>query len=428
MRVIKNLFRNQFLKNTGWMVFAQVYQMIVSLVVGVVSARYLGPSNYGTINYAASYISFFTIVCALGLEGIAIKDIIDNREDEGVILGSCILLRFIAGILSMISVVILVAIINPGDKTLCVVTFLQSFVFIFNAVHIIEIWYQSYLKSKTPSIVKCIAYTVMSLYKVILLITGKNVKWFAFSSSLDAMVIAVLYYYLYRKDCTKRLSYDRKVGIDLLKRSYHLIITSMMAVIYSQMDRIMIGKMIGQKEVGLYAAAATICGFWPFIPAAFTNSARPIIMGLKDKDDRLYKKRLNQLNCFLFWTGVLFAVFISILSKVCVSVLYGDDYIGAESVLVVLVWSTVFSSLSNPRGIWMISEEKQKYTKYIMGTGAIVNLVLNFFSIKKFGMLGAAYATLVTEVVCCIVSPLCIKQTREYTLSLLKSIFFINIK
>ena len=121
--------------------FAQIYQMLLSLVIGVISARYLGPSNYGTINYAASYISFFTIACALGLEGIVVKEMVDNRDNEGVVLGSSIVMRLAAGFLSMIAVCVIVAAINPGDKVLLVVAFLQSLVLLFNAFHIIDFFF-----------------------------------------------------------------------------------------------------------------------------------------------------------------------------------------------------------------------------------------------------------------------------------------------
>ena len=95
--LLQRLLKSKFIHNTGWIMFAQVYQMLLSLVIGVISARYLGPSNYGTINYAASYISFFTIACALGLEGIVVKEMVDNRDNEGVVLGSSIVMRLIAG-------------------------------------------------------------------------------------------------------------------------------------------------------------------------------------------------------------------------------------------------------------------------------------------------------------------------------------------
>lgn len=94
--------RSRFVHNAGWMVFVQIYQMVISLVVGVICARYLGPSNYGIINYVASFVSFFSIVCALGLETVVVKEVVADRSNEGLILGSSIVIRFAAGVLSMI--------------------------------------------------------------------------------------------------------------------------------------------------------------------------------------------------------------------------------------------------------------------------------------------------------------------------------------
>lgn len=426
-RLFNRLIKSRFLQNTGWIVFAQIYQMVLSLIIGVVSARYLGPSNYGTMNYAASYISFFTIFSALGLEGIVVKEMINNRSNEGEILGTSIFLRFMAGILSMISVCLIVCFLNPKDNILLIVVFLQSFVLPFNAFNIIDTWYQSKLNSKISTLIKCISYTFMSLYKIILLVTGKSVEWFAFSTSLDSLLIAIMFVLMYRKQGIKQLCIDFKLPKILLNQSYHLIISYMMAVLYSQMDRIMIGKMIGQTEVGYYTAAATICNMWVFIPQAFVNSARPIIMGLKGKDEDIYQRRLKQLLAFVFWVGVAFSIAITIMSGLIVNILYGKQYIMAKGPLVIIIWSTIFSSLSYPRSIWMICENKQKYTKYILIWGVLVNLVLNYFGIKKFGINGAAIATLITEIVTCVVAPWFYKDTRIFVKYIFKSIPLKNV-
>lgn len=271
----------------------------------------LGPTNYGTINYAASYISFFTIFCALGLEGIVVKDMISKREQEGIILGSGIAMRLIAGVLSMIAVCVIVYFLNPNDSVLLTVTFLQSIILPFNAFHLIDMWYQSKLNSKVSTIIRCISYTLMSLYKIYLLITGKSVEWFAFSTSLDSLLIALMFMLMYRRNGTRKLKFDYNTSKELLLQSYHLIISTMMAVLYSQMDRVMIGKMMTQTDVGFYTAAATICNMWVFIPQAFANSARPVIMELKDKDSNMYIRRLKQLmGYFLDWC-IIFNCFYS---------------------------------------------------------------------------------------------------------------------
>ena len=419
---LKKILSNRFLQNTGWMAFAQIYQMVISLFIGVISARYLGPTNYGTINYAASYISFFTIFCALGLEGIVVKEMISKREQEGIILGSGIAMRLIAGVLSMIAVCVIVYFLNPNDSVLLTVTFLQSIILPFNAFHLIDMWYQSKLNSKVSTIIRCISYTLMSLYKIYLLITGKSVEWFAFSTSLDSLLIAIMFMLMYRRNGTRKLKFDNNTSKKLLLQSYHLIISTMMAVLYSQMDRVMIGKMMTQTDVGFYTAAATICNMWVFIPQAFANSARPVIMELKDKDSNMYIRRLKQLIGFIFWIGVLFSMVFTVMSDFIIHVLYGDAYTMAKGPLVILIWSTVFSSLSYPRSIWMICENKQNYTKYILIWGVILNLILNYFGIKYFGIIGAAIATLFTEIMTCIISPMFYKEMRIFNRYLFKSI------
>lgn len=419
---LKKILSNRFLQNTGWMAFAQIYQMVISLFIGVISARYLGPTNYGTINYVASYISFFTIFCALGLEGIVVKEMISKREQEGIILGSGIAMRLIAGVLSMIAVCVIVYFLNPNDSVLLTVTFLQSIILPFNAFHLIDMWYQSKLNSKVSTIIRCISYTLMSLYKIYLLITGKSVEWFAFSTSLDSLLIALMFMLMYRRNGTRKLKFDYNTSKELLLQSYHLIISTMMAVLYSQMDRVMIGKMMTQTDVGFYTAAATICNMWVFIPQAFANSAGPVIMELKDKDSNMYIRRLKQLIGFIFWIGALFSIVFTVMADFIIHVLYGDAYTMAKGPLVILIWSTVFSSLSYPRSIWMICENKQNYTKYILIWGVILNLILNYFGIKYFGIIGAAIATLFTEIMTCIISPMFYKEMRIFIRYLLESI------
>lgn len=64
MKKIKNIFKNKVTRNASWMIIGRIYQMSLSFVVSMLTARYLGPSNYGLINYASSFTSFFfDILC-----------------------------------------------------------------------------------------------------------------------------------------------------------------------------------------------------------------------------------------------------------------------------------------------------------------------------------------------------------------------------
>ena len=102
---------NQIVKNASWIIVCRVFQSLISFVIGMISARYLGPSNYGLINYASSIIAFVVPLAQLGLRNVLVEEIISHPEREGKTLGtslvmsSCMSLLCIAGCLAFVSIV-----------------------------------------------------------------------------------------------------------------------------------------------------------------------------------------------------------------------------------------------------------------------------------------------------------------------------------
>ena len=74
--ILRRIFKSKVATNSFWIIGEQMFQMVVSFVIGIISARYLGPSNYGALNYTASFVTFFTSIATLGMEGVVIKKII----------------------------------------------------------------------------------------------------------------------------------------------------------------------------------------------------------------------------------------------------------------------------------------------------------------------------------------------------------------
>ena len=420
-----NILSNRVVKNANWMIAEQAVQMLVSLVIGMLTARYLGPSNYGVINYCVAYVSFFTAIAGLGIEAIVVKELVANPEREAEIIGSSILLRTVAGLLSIVATLLILFFVDNGDPLILTVGFLQSLVLVFRAFEIFDFWFQSKLESKYSSILKSISYVLVAIYKVFILATGKSVVWFAFSTSLDFLIIAILLTFAYFKHGGKSLRISKEISKDLLSQGYHFIISNLIITIYGQMDRVMIKHFIGEREVGLYSAAIMICTYWQLVPTAIINSVRPVIMEAKAQgDEKLYKHRLSQLYISLTWLGIAVSVVISILAKYIMLIAYGKEYLEASSALVIAIWFTTFSTLGVARGNWLVCENKNKYAKWFVLLGAIVNLILNAILIPIMGIEGAAIATLITQIVVCYVGPALFKETRENAVDMLKAVIF----
>jgi O-antigen/teichoic acid export membrane protein len=171
-KVINKFKGNLFVYNAIWNMGGKVLQMGLSLIVGMLTARYLGPSNYGVIGYTASFISFFSVICQLGFTSVAVKELLDNREREGEVLGTSIFLRVCTSIISTIAITIMIYIIDDGDRVIVWVAFLQSLSLLFQSFEMFHYWYQSRMETQVSVKVQTAAYLVMSAYKITLLALG----------------------------------------------------------------------------------------------------------------------------------------------------------------------------------------------------------------------------------------------------------------
>lgn len=429
MNLLKKLLNNRTVQNAWWMIAEQFVQMGISLVLGVLTARYLGPSNYGIINYCSAFVIFFTTISTLGLEGIVVKELVNHRESEGEIIGTCLMMRVIASILSIISICLILLVLNPGDILVMKVGLIQSLVMIFRAFELMDFWFQSYLQSKYVAIIKSISYVLVAVYKVFILATDKSVEWFAFSTTLDFLIIAVLVTIVYYKKGGHALTVSLKTAKGLISQSYHFILSGLIITVYNQMDKVMIGQFLGEKHVGLYSAALTICNYWVLIPVAIINSCRPTIMERKKTgDDNTYLVNIHRLYFVLIWSGIGVSVLVSVLSKFILGVLYGPEYISAAPVLSIAIWFTTFSVLGTARGIWIMCENLNEYVKKIVLWGAIINFVLNAILIPIIGINGAAIATLVTQIFNCLFAPMIYKKTRIHTKYIIRAFLGKNIR
>ena len=413
---LKRGFNQPNLKNSLWIIGEQIVQMIISFVISILSARYLGPTNYGTLNYTASIVTLFSSIATLGMESVVIKRIIERPDCEGKYLGGCIGLRTISSVISTIAIGIIVYVLNPDDNLKIAMALLQSLQLIFRSVHVLDSWFQRYLKSKYVSIGKMISCILVAAYKIFLLVQSKSVLWFAINNSLSDLIVSIVLYLFYKKESNQRIEIKLSYGIDILKDSYHFIISGLMVAIYGQMDKIMIGNALSDTEVGLYSIATGICGMWIFVPMAVINSYRPMIMELKQKgEERLYLLRLRQLYSTIIWMCIGVSGFICVFGGHIIQLMYGNAYIGATSALKIAVWFETFSMIGTARGIWIVSENKNKYVKYYLGFGVMVNLILNALLIPSWGINGAAFATLATQLATSLIAPLFFKDTRIHT-------------
>ena len=405
--------KNRVFKNAFWIISIQIVKSLLGIVISMLTARFLGPSNFGLINYASSIVAFITPIMYLGLNSVLVQEIINFPEKEGETLGTAILMSFISSLFCIIGILAFVSIINRGERETIIVCVLYSVLLIFQALELIMYWFQSKLKSKYTSIVALVAYIIVSAYKIFLLITEKSIYWFALSNALDYMLIAFALLIIYLRLGGQKLSFSPKAAKRMFVVSKYYIISNLMITVFSQTDKIMLKLMIDDSATGYYSAAATCAGMTSFVFSAIIDSFRPMIFQYKKTDYVKYEKSIVILYSIIIYLSLAQSVAFSLLAPVIISILYGSAYTASVSVLQTIVWYCTFSYLGGARDIWILSENKQKHLLTINAVGAVMNVILNYFLILPLAADGAAIASVITQIFINYIFVLIYKPTRE---------------
>ena len=425
---LKSILKNKIFSNASWLILGKIFQMLLNLIVGILTARYLGPSNYGLINYANSYIAFFASICNLGINSIIVKEFVDNRNENGEILGTSIVLKIISSFLSAITIICLAYALNDNDMTITLIVMLCCIGMLFQVFETLNYWFQSKLNSKVTAIATLISYFITSLYKIFLLITQKPILYFAFSTSIDYICLAILLFIFYFANHGQRLSFSIQTAKRILSQSWHFIVPGLMVAVYSQTDKIMLKHIIGATETGYYSTAVSLCNIWCFILIAIIDSMSPVIMKLFNDDYEKYKKMNRLLYSIVFYISIIVSLIFLVFGDFIVNILYGKEYLPAVIPLKILTWYSAFSYLGVARNIWIVCEKKQKYLLLVYIVSAFLNIILNIILIPILHASGAAIASLLAQILTTIIVPFFIKDIKNNSILMIEGILLRNIK
>ena len=414
------MIRNKNIANAGWIISCKIIQALLGVVISMLTARYLGPSYFGKINYAAAIVAFVAPIAKLGLSHIVIQEIVYSPESEGKILGSSLIMSVISSIFCILGVVAFSVVMDPNDQETILVCALYSILLLANALEVIQYWFQAKLMSKYTSIVSVIAYVVISLYKTILLLTKQGVYMFAVSNAIDHFLIGIVLLVIYNKKSEQRLSFSWIWAKKILNQSRFFIVSSMMITIFAQTDKIMLKFMIGDEATGLYSAASACAGMTSFVFAAIIDSMRPTILEYKKKNSPLYETSMCRLYSIIIYTALAQSIFMTLLAKPIILILYGNEYMGAIPVLQLVVWYTTFSYIGSVRSVWILAEGKQRYLWIINLSGALTNVLLNAIMIPIWGIAGAAIASVITQLFTNFIIGFIMKPIRNNNFLILK--------
>ncbi|MBI9084494.1 MAG: flippase [Desulfobacterales bacterium] len=413
--------------NTMWMVSEQILRLIAGLFVGIWVARYLGPGQFGLLNYAVAFTVLFGVIAKLGLDAIIVRDLVNQSHPLDVYLGTAFWLKAVGASVAM-SFIAMAVRFTANDVTTNGYIFIIAAGLIFQSFEVIEFYFQSQVLVKFVSICKMVQLSISSVLKIYMVLSGSQLISFVLLSLFDnatlALSLFVAYQHQRKPDFIKY--FDLQIARTLLKDSWPLILSSIVIMIYMRIDLIMIKEMLGEHEVGVYSAAVRLGEVWYFIPVIIATSFFPAILNAKKQSETLYYSRLKRLYAFMAWFAIIIALSMSLLSDRLVILLYGAPYSAAGRVLTIHIWSGVFVFVGVVSGKWLLAENLQLFSTINTSIGAIANVILNYVLIPKIGIIGSAWATLISYFIAAYLCLAFSKRTRINFFNITKSIFLIR--
>jgi O-antigen/teichoic acid export membrane protein len=398
---LKNLKSNQefmkYFNNTSWLFVDKIFKMGVGFFVIIYLTRYLGPERFGILSYSQSFVSIFTAFASLGLGQIVIRELIKYPEKQNILLGTFFYLTFSASILSIVIIFGINYFID--DDTSKLLIYIISFSVIFQNLNlIIDNYFQYKVLSKYIVYCSTIGFISSSSVKIILIYFEADLIYFAYALLFDSIVLSILFLYIYTKQNLSLIKwkFDKNIANEFLKVAWPLVLVAVSAFIYTRIDQIMIKHMIGDAAAGNYAAAIRVSELFYFIPGIIVGSLYPKLIELKKIDEKKYLLLLEKMYKMVVWIAIPIALGIFIYSDLIVNILYGSQYKTASEILSILSWGIIFASISAVFVKILYIEHYEKKYLYKSLFGVCINIILNYILIQKYGVNGAAIATILT--------------------------------
>lgn len=416
----------KYLHNTLWIVGDKTINLGVGFLVSAVVARYLGPKDFGIFSYAISVGALFAAAGHMGLSGLVVREIVKKPDERGVTLGTTFGLKFIGMALGY-TLLLVYAMVYEGVASIeFKAVAIAGAVLLFRPFDIIDFWFQAFVQAEYVTYARLTGLAFSSALKLLFVFLGLSVIYFVAANLIQAIAIAIAFLFFYKiKSSLKAAewSFSWSKAKDLFSQGWAIYLGSIFAVIYLKIDQVMLRWFEGSEAVGIYAIAAQLSEAWYFVPGAIVTSFFPKLIKLKEENPARFERRLQQLFDLLFILALGVAIVMTLLSEWLITLFFGYHYIDSASVFVIHIWAAIFIFMRAAFSKWILIENALIFSLITQGAGALVNVVLNYFLIPRFGAQGAAYATLISYALASFFSLLICSKTRPIFIMMLKSIF-----
>lgn len=391
--------KEKILANLFWSILGKLVNLASGLFLGILVARYLGPEQYGLMDYVISYVFLFQTIATFGLDAIEVREEARAAEPYQKIIGTAFGLKIILAAVLMVSVV-LTSLITETDSYTTILIAVYSFVIILNSFNVIRNYFISIVQNEYVVKAEITRTLIGVAIKIVLLALHSSLIWFIAAYVLDFILVASGYCMAYHVKVgkMKEWRFDFSYAKFLLRESFPLLLTSTAVIVYQRIDHVMIGQLIDNKSVGYYSVASRFVDVLIYIPIMLSQTITPVLVSARNRNESEYICKGQQFMNLSLWCSLFAAAATSLSAYWVVRFTFGTAYLPAVAILQVLSFKTATVALSNTAGAMLVTEGLQRYAIIRDITGCIVCVTLNYFLLPRYGIIAAAWIAIASNV------------------------------
>ncbi len=386
-----------YFRNTSWLLCEKLARGFLGLFVAILIARYLGVDNFGLYSFVVAFASIFIALSKLGTDRTLVKYLVRENNTESSILGVGFWIRILGSMMSILLLLLVLEFTDYDQQTKSYVVLVSISMFI-QAFYTIDFYFESRVLGKLSAQCRLFQFFISALLKICCVILKLEIIWFFLIIIAESILLSFAYYRTILRFVSEKFlsGFNKKLALTILKESWPLIISSLAVIVYMRIDQIMIKNILGFGNVGVYSVAVRLSESLYFIPLLIVTSLFPAIVRNKKSSNHFYELRIIQLYGLMLYSAAFIAAILTLFSPYLVPLLFGVEYSESVKPLKVLSWTVIFIALNAAITRYYVVENLQVYTLINTCSGALINVALNLIFIPKYGISGAAYATLIS--------------------------------
>lgn len=392
-------------KNTIVLCVSQIVSMLSGIVFVYFAARYLGREGIGQYTLAFSYLIIFQTFSQVGIGELLIREVARHKEEVNRYIPNAIFIRLIFSVIAFLLLVLIMRLTGYSHKTTLVISII-GLSLIPAAATTVYTWVLIGFEKMEYIAISTISTGILKIMiGVPLLLMGYSIIAIAVMFLLLNVLSMVLELLFVKRNVARtrpKFSLDYKFSMYLLKSALPFIFISIFVVIFNRIDTVMLSKMKGIVEVGIYGAAYKFLGFFQMATGSFNVSIYPVLSKFFQSSRYSFNNVIQKSLKFELIILLPSVVLCFIFADKIILLFYGKKFVDSILVLKILVLAAIPFCLNYTFSRAVISSNNQRVTVRIAGINVIANILLNFLLIPRYGAAGAAFATLVTFSTACI--------------------------